>query len=300
MTISTAVIGLGSMGLGAALSLARAGIAVRGVDLNPQPVAELVAAGGQAAASPAEAARDADAVFVYVINAAQTREVLFGTQGAAAAARPGTVFVLCPTMQPQDAVAITSDLAQAGMLALDAPVSGGAAKARSGEISITASGPTAAFDRIAPALDAIAARVFRLGETPDAGSRMKLINQLLAGVHIAAMAEAMVLAAKSGLDLATVQEVITECAGNSWMFQNRGPQVISGDYTPFSAVDIFVKDLDIVTRSAKALQTPTPLAEAALALYREASAAGLGRQADASVAKVLAAKAGARLPGDPG
>ena len=294
--LRTAVIGLGSMGLGAALSLARAGFAVAGVDLAQAPRDELAAAGGSPAASPAEAARDADVVFVYVVNAAQTRAVLFGDQGATTAARPGTIFVLCPTMPPDDTIAIAHDLHRAGMVAIDAPVSGGIAKARGGQISIMASGPAAAFDRIQPALDAIAARVFRLGDQIGAGSRMKLINQLLAGVHIAAMAEAMVLAAKSGLDLATVQQVITECAGNSWMFQNRGPQVVSGDYTPFSAVDIFVKDLGIVTEAAQGLGSPVPLADASLDLYRAASKAGLGREADAAIAKILAEKAGATLP----
>ncbi|MDS9466729.1 NAD(P)-dependent oxidoreductase [Paracoccus sp. MBLB3053] len=294
--LSAAVIGVGSMGLGAALSLARAGFHVRGVDLNPAPLAELASAGGIPAPTPAEAATDVDVLFVYVVNAAQTRAVLFGEKGAVSTARPGTVFVLCPTMQPDDAVAIATELSAAGMVAIDAPVSGGAAKAREGAISIMASGPSDAFARIEPALDAISARVFRLGEEPGAGSRMKLINQLLAGVHIAAMAEAMVLAAKSGLDLRTVQDVITECAGNSWMFQNRGPQVVSGDYTPFSAVDIFVKDLGIVTEAAQSLGSPVPLADASLALYRAASEAGLGREADAAIAKILAERAGAKLP----
>lgn len=296
MTLNTAVIGLGSMGLGAALSLARAGIPVTGYDIAAAPLAELAAAGGIPAASPAGAATGADAVFIYVVNAEQTRSVLFGASGAVAAARPGTIFVLCPTMPPDEATAIATELEQAGMIAIDAPVSGGAARAREGMISIMASGPAAAFTRIQPALDAIAASVFRLGEVPGAGSRMKLINQLLAGVHIAAMAEAMVLAAKSGLDLATVQQVITECAGNSWMFQNRGPQVVSGDYTPFSAVDIFVKDLDIVTGTARTLGSPVPLAEASLALYREATEAGLGREADAAIAKILASRANVSLP----
>ncbi|MFT4011944.1 MAG: NAD(P)-dependent oxidoreductase [Paracoccus sp. (in: a-proteobacteria)] len=298
--LETAVIGLGSMGIGAALSLARAGLPVRGLDLNPAPMAELAAAGGVPVASPAEAAGDADAVFLYLVNAAQTRAVLFGRDGAVAAARPGTVFVLCPTMTPDDMQAIADRLAQEGMTAIDAPVSGGAAKAREGQISIMASGPPEAFTRIQPALDAIAAKVFRLGDQPGAGSRMKLINQHLAGIHIAAMAEAMVLAAKSGLDLARVQQVITECAGNSWMFQNRGPQVVSGDYTPFSAVDIFVKDLGIVTGAAESLGAPVPQADAALALFQAAAAAGLGREADAAVAKILAAKARVPLPGTSG
>lgn len=295
-SLTTAVIGLGSMGLGAALSLARAGLAVRGLDLNTAPLAELAAAGGTAVATPAEAASGADVVFIYVVNAAQTREVLFAANGAVAAASPGTVFVLCPTMQPDDAVAIADQLTAAGMLAIDAPVSGGAAKAHEGAISIMASGPPQAFDRIASALDAIAARVFRLGDKAGPGSRMKLINQHLAGVHIAAMAEAMVLAGKSGLDLGTVHDVITECAGNSWMFENRSPQIVSGDYTPFSAVEIFVKDLGIVTQAAQSLGSPVPLADASLTLYRAASDAGLGREADAAIAKILAKQADLQLP----
>lgn len=294
--LTTAVIGLGSMGLGAALSLARAGFTVRGLDLNPAPVAELTAAGGTAATTPAKAATGADVVFVYVVNAQQTRDVLFAEQGAVAAARPGTIFVLCPTMQPDDAVAIADQLTAAGMIAIDAPVSGGAAKAREGAISIMASGPPQAFDRIQPALDAIAARVFRLGDEAGAGSRMKLINQLLAGVHIAAMAEAMVLAGKSGLDLGAVHDVITQCAGNSWMFENRGQQIVTGDYAPLSAVDIFVKDLGIVTQAAQSLGSPVPLADTSLTLYQAASQAGLGREGDSAIAKILAKRANLRLP----
>lgn len=296
--LTAAVIGLGSMGLGAALSLVRAGIPTHGADLRPQPLAELVAAGGQAATSAATAAAGAQVVFVFVVNAAQAEAVLFGPDGAVAAAQPGTVFVLCPTLRPDQMIALCDRLEQAGMLAIDAPVSGGAQKARDGQISIMASGSDEAFTRIAPALQAIAAKVFRLGNAPGAGSRMKVINQLLAGVHIASMAEAMVLAAKSGMDLGTVQNVITECAGNSWMFENRGPQVVSGDYTPFSAVDIFVKDLGIVADTAEALESPVPQVDAALKLFRQASAQGLGGLADAAVAKVLAEQAKARLPGD--
>ena len=169
MTLSTAVIGLGSMGLGAALSLARAGLPVRGLDLNPAPCAELAEAGGTIATTPAEAASAADAVFIYVVNAAQTRTVLFGENGAVAAARPGTVFVLCPTMQPDDTTAIAEDLAQASMLALDAPVSGGAAKAATGEMTVMASGSPEAFAKAKPMLDAVATKVWELGDSVGIG-----------------------------------------------------------------------------------------------------------------------------------
>jgi putative dehydrogenase len=295
----TGVIGLGSMGMGAAQSAARAGLVTLGCDLRAEAVEALVAAGGQAAADPAELARGADVVLVYVVNAAQAREVLFGDRGAIAAARPGTVFVICVTMQPTDAQDICTRLAEAGMLAIDAPVSGGSVKAMAGEITMMASGPAEAFDRAARVLDAIAATVFRLGEEPGAGARMKTINQLLAGVHIAAAAEALALAHGLGMDLAEVHRVIQSCAGNSWMFANRGAHVVAGDYTPHSAVDIFVKDLGIVTDAARAAGMPTPMSDSALALFRQASAEGMGKLDDAAVALLLARQGGRPLPGDP-
>ena len=296
---ATGVIGLGSMGMGAALSALRAGLPVIGLDLRPEALATLTAAGGQAATDAADLGARSEVVLVYVVNAGQAREVLFGPGGAVAASRPGTVFVICVTMQPADAQDICARLAQAGMLAIDAPVSGGSVKAAAGEISMMAAGPAAAFDRAAPVLEAISATVFRLGEEPGAGARMKTINQLLAGVHIAAAAEALALADAFGMDLAEVHRVIQSCAGNSWMFANRGAHVVAGDYTPHSAVDIFVKDLGIVTDAARGAGAPTPLSDAALELFRQASAAGMGRLDDSAVALFLARQGGRRLPGDP-
>lgn len=296
---ATGVIGLGSMGMGAALSALRAGLPVIGLDLRPEALATLTAAGGQAATDAADLGARSEVVLVYVVNAAQAREVLFGPDGAVAASRPGTVFVICVTMQPADSQDICARLAQAGMLAIDAPVSGGSVKAAAGEISMMAAGPAAAFDRAAPVLEAISATVFRLGEEPGAGARMKTINQLLAGVHIAAAAEALALADAFGMDLAEVHRVIQSCAGNSWMFANRGAHIVAGDYTPHSAVDIFVKDLGIVTDAARGAGAPTPLSDAALALFRQASAAGMGRLDDSAVALFLARQGGRRLPGDP-
>lgn len=295
---ATGVIGLGSMGMGAALSALRAGLPVIGLDLRPEALATLTAAGGQAATDAADLGARSEVVLVYVVNAAQAREVLFSPDGAVAASRPGTVFVICVTMQPADAQDICARLAQAGMLAIDAPVSGGSVKAAAGEISMMAAGPAAAFDRGAPVLEAISATVFRLGEEPGAGARMKTINQLLAGVHIAAAAEALALADAFGMDLAEVHRVIQSCAGNSWMFANRGAHIVAGDYTPHSAVDIFVKDLGIVTDSARGAGAPTPLSDAALELFRQASAAGMGRLDDSAVALFLARQGGRRLPGD--
>ena len=296
--LATSVIGLGSMGWGAALSLLRAGIMVHGVDIRPDVLEKLAASGGVGHATAASAAAQSDVILVFVVNAAQAEQVLFGPDGAVAAARPGTTFLLCVTMPPAAAIALGQRLADAGMLSIDAPVSGGAAKALAGQMTLMASGAPAAFAAAAPVIAAISAHVFRLGDVPGPGSQVKMINQLLAGVHIAAMGEAMALAAGIGLDLATVHQVITASAGNSWMFENRGAHVVAGDYSPRSAVDIFVKDLGIVAEAAGEVTMPTPLTRAALALFHEAADAGMGRQDDAAVAKVLARKGGIRLPGD--
>ncbi len=298
--VVAAVIGLGSMGWGAALSLLRAGFLVHGVELSQGQLDKFAEVGGIGHSTAAPASALSDVVLVFVVNAAQAEAVLFGLDGAVAGARPGTTFLLCVTMPPDKAISLGQRLAAAGMLSIDAPVSGGAAKAFNGELTLMASGPQAAFDRAASVIAAISSRVFRLGDVPGPGSQVKMINQLLAGVHIAAMGEAMALAAGTGLDLATVHRVIRESAGNSWMFENRGAHVVSGDYTPHSAIDIFVKDLGIVADTARQTGMPSPLTDAALALFREASAAGMGRQDDSAVAKLLARKGGVRLPGDAG
>ncbi len=298
--LTTAVIGLGSMGWGAAMSLLRAGFPTAGVDVRPDVLTDFRKEGGQTSAVPSEAAAGADVIFVFVVNAEQTEQVLFGENGAVAAAAPGSTFVLCVTMPPSFTLDVCARLTAAGMQVIDGPVSGGTAKALAGEMSIMASGAKAAFDHAGPALDAIATKIFQLGDEPGTGSRVKMINQLLAGVHIAAMGEALTLGIKSGLDAKTLYEVIIECAGNSWMFENRGQHVVDGDYSPKSAVDIFVKDMGIVTSEGRAADFPLPLSETALSLFKEAQDAGYGREDDSAVAKVYAAKGDITLPGQSG
>ncbi|MBW9052638.1 L-threonate dehydrogenase [Rhizobium mesosinicum] len=294
---TAAVVGLGSMGWGAALSLLRAGFTVYGCDLRSDVLQRFSDAGGKSCKTPSEATAEAAAVFVFVVNSSQAEQVLFGLGGALETARAGTVFLLCATMAPSDTVSIADRLEAAGMLVVDAPVSGGQAKALSGEMVVMGSGSPEAFTRAKPALDAVSGKVFRLGDRPGPGSQVKMINQLLAGVHIAVTAEAMTFAAKTGIDLKTLYEVLRVSAGSSWMFENRGEHIVSGDYTPRSAVDIFVKDLGIVASEAERAGAATPLAAAALSLFRQASEAGFGKEDDAAVAKVLAEKSGVVLPG---
>ena len=292
-----AVIGLGSMGYGMAISLRRAGLVVTGCDVNAANVDRFIAEGGQGAPTPADAARDADIAVSVVVNAAQTEAILFGKDGVADTLPRGAVFVSSATMDPDIARRLAARLEPGGRLYLDAPISGGARRAAQGELTILASGRTEAFARARPALDAMAAKVYELGDAPGQGAAFKMINQLLAGVHIAAASEAIAFAAKQGLDIGKVYEVITASAGNSWMFENRVPHVLEGDYTPRSAVDIFVKDLGIIQDMARNARFPVPVAAAALQMFLMASGIGLGRDDDIAVAKVYAQLTGAPLPG---
>jgi L-threonate 2-dehydrogenase len=291
-----AVIGLGSMGFGMAQSLKRAGFDVTGCDVVAANVERFVAEGGRGATSPSEAARGADAIVCVVVNAAQTETVLFGPQGIGETAKEGAVLISSATMDPAIARRLGARFEATGRHYLDAPISGGAARAAKGELTVMASGSPVAFGKAKAALNAMAAKLYELGDAPGIGAGFKMINQLLAGVHIAAAAEAIAFAAKQGLDLAKVYEVITASAGNSWMFENRVPHILAGDYRPLSAVEIFVKDLGIVQDMARAERYPVPLAAAALQMYLAASGAGYGQDDDSSVARVYAQLSGAKLP----
>ena len=294
-----AVIGLGSMGLGMACSALRAGHRVTGYDINPEALKALAEAGGIAARSPADAAAKADIAVLVVVNAAQTESVLFGDDGAAASLKPGAVVISCATVAPSEAKDFAVRAEAQGLLYLDAPISGGAKKASTGELTVMASGTQAAFAAARPALDAMASTIYELGDQPGIGSSFKVVNQLLAGVHIAAACEAITFAKSLDLDISRVFDVITHSAGNSWMFENRIPHVLSGDYTPQSAVSIFTKDLGIVSDIGRKQKFPLPVTSAALQLFVMTEAAGMGRDDDSSVARLLAGIAGLSLPGMP-
>ena len=295
--MQTLVIGLGSMGYGAALSLLKQGIPVTGYDLNSETREQFLVDGGQAV-SDLTTLSDIECVLIFVVNADQAEQVIFKS-GLISTLAPRAVIVNCVTLAPSRAESIATEVITQGYAYIDAPVSGGAAKARNGQMSIMASGPAAAFDHVEPVFDAISEKVFRLGERPGQGSQMKLINQLLAGVHIAAAAEAMNLAQSLSMDLHEVIDVIRGCAGTSWMFENRAPHIADGDYTPLSNVNIFVKDLGIVTGEAQQQGVVTPLSDTALTLYQQAANEGLGGEDDSAVAKVLAAQSNVTLPGNP-
>ena len=281
------VIGLGAMGQGMAGSLRRAGFEVHVCDARPGVAQAFATDGGVACASPAELAKSCQVIVSVVVNAAQTEEVLFGPQGAAASMAQGSVFVMCSTVDPNWSVALEARLEALGLQYVDAPISGGAAKAASGQMTMMTAAKPAAYALAEPLLNAMAAKVYKLGDSAGAGSKVKIINQLLAGVHIAAAAEAMALGLREGVDPAALYEVITHSAGNSWMFENRMAHVLAGDYTPLSAVDIFVKDLGLVLDMARASKFPLPLSSTAHQMFMQASTAGFAKEDDSAVIKIF-------------
>jgi L-threonate 2-dehydrogenase len=281
------VIGLGSMGGGVVTSLLRAGFAARVYDVRSTIVQSFVHRGAIACADPGDVGAACDIIIVLVVNAEQTEAVLFGERGAVPEMRKGSVLVMSVTVSPEYAEQLGVRLAERGVLMLDGPVSGGEVKAAAGQMTIMASGPPQAFALCEPIFNAIAEKVYRVGDAPGAASKVKMINQLLAGVHIAAAAEAMALGIKAGVDLNVLYEVISNSAGSSWMFRNRVPHILAGDYRPRSAVNIFVKDLGIVLETGKKSAFPLPLTAAALQMFLMAAAAGYGSEDDSALIKIF-------------
>ncbi|WP_207308774.1 L-threonate dehydrogenase [Marinobacter caseinilyticus] len=290
------VVGLGAMGLGSATAILEAGLTVTGCDVSAHACDTFTSRGGRCVATPAELADKCDIVVLLVVNADQVESVLFGAEGLVPKLAPGSLIMQCATVAPSYAKTLGRRLKDAGLLMLDAPVSGGAVKAGAGQLSIMSAGEPSAYTKGQAVLDAMAATVYRLGDAPGVGSSVKLVNQHLAGIHIAAAAEAMALGIRMGLNPETLYEVITHSAGNSWMFENRVPHIISGDYTPLSAVDIFVKDLNIVHQTGRELTLAMPVAASALQQFTAASGAGFGREDDSAVIKVYQRLSGIELP----
>ena len=294
-TQNIAVFGLGSMGYGMAQSLLRAGHQVHGFDLLPEAMARLQVEGG-APGTLADIAPHLDAVVAVVLNAEQTASVLFGDQGVVPRLKDGAVVVSCATVPPQFAIDAEARCAAVNVHYLDAPISGGSVKAAAGELSVMAAGRPDAFAAASAVLEATSETVFKMGDQAGPGSVMKSVNQLLAGVHIATMAEAITFGMQQGLAPDRFLEVIAKCAGTSWMLENRAPHIIDGDYSPRSAVNIWLKDLGIVLDAASDIDFDAPITRTALNQYKATADMGLGGEDDAAVIKLYAEQNGIDLP----
>ena len=287
------VIGLGSMGFGIAQSLIRSGYNVYGQDKNTVQQKKLIEEGGLDAEVPFG---DLDAVIIVVLNEAQTRDIIFGEEGIADKLKKHTLVIVCTTVSPNFAKEMATACENKELLYLDAPISGGSIKSSQGKLSYMVSGSKKALIAAKPILDSTSETVFEFGEVVGSGSAMKAVNQMLAGVHIAAMAEAITFGITQGIEPERFLEVISKCAGSSWMLENRAPHIIDGDYSPKSSINIWPKDLGIVLDIAKNSNFSAPITSAALQQFIAASGSGLGHEDDAAVAKVYARNAGIELP----
>ena len=287
------VVGLGSMGFGIAQSLIRAGYSVFGQDKNPKQQKRLIEEGGYDKNIPFN---DLQAVIIVVLNEKQTKETIFGENGLSEKLKKNTLIMVCTTVAPDFAKEMASSCNDNGLLYLDAPISGGSKKSAEGKLSYMISGSQNACEVAKPILDCTSETVFEFGEHVGSGSAMKAVNQMLAGVHIAAMAEAITFGITQGIDPKRFLEVISKCAGTSWMLENRTPHIIDNDYSPKSSINIWPKDLGIVLDIAKNSNFSAPLTAAALQQFISAAGSGLGQEDDAAVAKIYARNAGIKLP----
>lgn len=284
-----AVLGLGAMGLPMARRLVGS-FPVTVFDIDPARRASVATTEAE---TPAAAAADADIVLLAVRDQAQVEDALFGADGAAGAMRPGGITILTSTVGPEVARQTATELAERGLVLVDAPVSGGPARADAGDLLIVVGGEAAPVEAVRPVLDLLASNVTVVGPRPGDGQALKAINQLLAGVHIAAAAEAVALARSLELDPATMVDVLSQGAAASFMLADRGPRMVDAyadGAEVRSRLDIFVKDMGIVTGIAKSAHLPVPLASAAEQLYLLGERAGLGAADDSSVVTLLSPK----------
>src|ERR671914_1447888 len=291
-------IGLGAMGAPMAKRIVSAGFDLSVFDVRPENADPLVDLGATRAGSPREAAGGAEALVLMVVNAEQAENALFGEDGAAETLSPKSTVVVMSTIGPEAVRGIEGRLAGRGAKLLDAPVSGGVARAERGDLLIMAGGPADLFEKVRSLLAAMGSTVAHCGRSVGDGQSVKLVNQLLCGVHIAAAGEALAYAEALGLDPRAVFQTIRHGAANSFMLEDRGERMLGREFVPAkSALDIFVKDMGLVREAAVEQDFLTPLADAAHRLYERGSSLGLGGEDDSGIIRVFERTDGAGRAG---
>ncbi|KAM7479632.1 hypothetical protein LguiA_027845 [Lonicera macranthoides] len=292
-------IGLGAMGFGMATHLLRSDFTVHGYDVYKPTLSRFANAGGLIGSSPAEVSKDVEVLVVMVTNEAQAESVLYGDLGAVSALPSGASIILSSTVSPAFVSQLDRRLQneKKNLKLVDAPVSGGVKRASEGTLTIMASGTDEAVEHAGSVLSALSEKLYIIKGGCGAGSGVKMVNQLLAGVHIASAAEAMAFGARLGLNTRFLFDAITNSRGTSWMLENRVPHMVDNDYTPLSALDIFVKDLGIVSRECSSRRVPLHIATVAHQLFLSGSAAGWGRIDDSAVVKVYETLTGVKVEG---
>jgi 3-hydroxyisobutyrate dehydrogenase len=281
------IIGAGAMGMAIAGNLADRGHRVLVRDIDPDVQARSRAAGLTVCASPRELAALAELVLVVVVDAAQIDQVLFASDGVARAGSGARTVLLASTIAPEDALRTAQQLSPYGLSTIDGPISGGPARARAGTMSMMLAAPEATLAPWQPLLADLAAKRFVVSATVGDAAKAKLVNNLLAGIHLAAAAEALALSEKIGLPAQTAFDIITASSGNSWIFEDRMPRALAGAFVPaLAGAHILTKDLGLATAMAARVGHATPLGLAALARFRETVARGWGALDDSAVIKI--------------
>jgi 3-hydroxyisobutyrate dehydrogenase-like beta-hydroxyacid dehydrogenase len=281
------LIGVGNMGGAMAQRLARLGWAPAIHDLDRAKVEALLPFGAMAPKYIAQAASKSIATILCVVDAAQVRDVLFGTEGLARHLPAGHVVMLCPTIAPHDVESIATQLLAQGVWTLDAPMSGGPARALDGSMSLMVAGPGAARTLCRPLLEALSCKLFDISDRLGDGARTKLVNNLLAGINLVGAAEAMALADRLGLDASRTLDVIAQSSGQSWIGTDRMRRAVAGDLAPRAHMTLLAKDTRLALDAAQAAGFAGPLGEAASAVFAQAVRAGLAGMDDAALLEFL-------------
>ncbi len=285
--LDAGVIGAGSMGMAIALNLQQRGYGVAIRDVRPEVEAQGREQGLQVCATPLAVAQATDFIVIVVVNAAQTCEVLFGTQGVATMPGQGKTVLLCPTIAPEDTESIAQRLIEAGFAVIDGPMSGGPVRARDGTMSLMLAGAPDAIDHNAALLNAMSNRVFRLSQRYGDGARYKLVNNLVAGMNLIAASEAVALSVKLGLDPAAMVDLMSASSGQSMMLDDRLTRAIANDFAPRAYAYILTKDVALGLSMADDAGVDMPMARHSLEIFKATLARGYDELDDAAVLKTL-------------
>jgi 3-hydroxyisobutyrate dehydrogenase-like beta-hydroxyacid dehydrogenase len=299
LTDGVGQIGLGIMGGSFAKHLSAAGFTVVGYDLDTRRCSELVKLGATVESSVEAVARCSRVIITSLPSVAAVEDAFFGQHGLVQGAGEGAVVIETSTLPLEVKLDVKDRCATAGITVLDCPISGTGAQAAAKDISVYASGPSNIVRECEPIFAGFARSMHYCGEYGN-GSKLKFIANLLVTIHNLSAAEAIVLGQRSGLDLDLVYKVIRDGAGTSRMFEVRGPLMIAADYSEATMkVDVYQKDIDIISAYAAGLHCPTPLFDASKAFYSGAHAQGYAKQDTASVCAVLENMAGVRRNSNP-
>ena len=294
MPMRVGFVGVGNMGGGMATHLLSRGWAVSVCDIDLDKVAAMVSKGAQALASAELIAQHCDVTIVCVVDAAQAKLVLFGAQGTvlgASGQRLGKTeahaVMMCPTIAPSDMEFMAAGLRAQGIDVMDAPLSGGPARAADGSMSVMLACADGVHARFKGLLDALSSKVFRISEQPGDGARTKLVNNLLAGINLVGAAEAMALAHRLGLDMSTTLNVIEQSSGQSWIGSDRMRRAIADDFAPRAHVTLLAKDTRLAIDAADAAGFKGPLGHSTRDMFAQAIAQGFADWDDAAILRMM-------------